>query len=132
VSENVELVRRIYEEHLLDGDPERFAALVTDDVEYVNPPDAVEPGVRRGVADVAEALRNASEFFSSYRFELHELFNAGDFVVASVSCYARSRGSETEIFQEEVHTWTLRGGRIARFEWGRDLRAALEAVGLRA
>ncbi len=132
VSENVELVRRIYEEHLLDGDPERFAALVTDDVEYVNPPDAVEPGVRRGVADVAEALRNTSEFFSSSRYELHELFSAGDLVVASVSFYARSRGSETEIFQEEAHTWTLRSGRIARFEWGRDLRAALEAVGLRA
>jgi hypothetical protein len=29
-----------------------------------------------------------------------------------------------------VHTWTLRDGRITRFEWGRDLKKALEAAGL--
>jgi ketosteroid isomerase-like protein len=129
--ENVELVRRIYEDGLLDRDPERVVhEFATLDVEYVNPPEAVEPGIRRGPAEVAEALRNSSELFDSSRHELHELFDRGDAVVAAVSFRTRSRRSEIELVQQEAHTWTLRDGRIARFEWGRDLDAALDAAGL--
>ncbi|HEY8640584.1 MAG TPA: nuclear transport factor 2 family protein [Solirubrobacterales bacterium] len=128
--ENAEIVRRIYEQGLLDQHPEQLAALVTPDVEYVNPPEALEPGIRRGRTELARALRNVSEPFDSYRYEFHELFKAGDAVVASVSCHARSFGSETELVQEEAHTWTLRDGKIVRFEWGRDLGTALEAAGL--
>jgi hypothetical protein len=71
-----------------------------------------------------------SEFFDSSRHELHELFDGGDSVVAAVTFCTRGRGSDREIVHDEAHTWTLRDGRIARFEWGRDLGAALEA-GLR-
>jgi ketosteroid isomerase-like protein len=130
--ENVELVQRIYAEDLLNGTPERFLAVAAQEVEYVNPPEAVDPGVRRGATEVARALRNLAESFDFLRHEVHELFDAGDAVVASVSCCTRSRGSAAEVIQAEVHTWTLRDGLVVRFEWGRDLAAALEAVGLRA
>jgi ketosteroid isomerase-like protein len=69
--------------------------------------------------------------FESRRHEVHELFDCGDAVVAAVSFSTRVRGSREELVQEEAHTWTFRDGRIVRFEWGRDLQAALEAVGLR-
>ena len=128
--ENVEIVRRIYAEGLIDQDPERLLELVTPDIVFVNPPEAVEPGIRRGRAEVAQAMRSAHESFDSYRHELRELFDCGDAVVTAVSFHARGRGSESEVVQEEVHTWTLRDGRLARFEWGRDLKTALEAVGL--
>lgn len=121
---NLEIVRRWYQ-----GD-NLMPLEVTPDVEYINPPEAIEPGVRRGRVEVAQALQSLSESFDTTRYELHKLFEARDTVVASVSFYARGRGSETEVVQEEVHTWTLRDGRVARFEWGRDLRAALEAAGL--
>jgi hypothetical protein len=52
-------------------------------------------------------------------------------VVAALTFYAGARGTEIAIVQKEAHTWTLRDGRIARFEWGRDLGTALEAAGLR-
>jgi hypothetical protein len=56
--QNVELVRRIYEDGLLDRDPERVVhEFATPDIEYVNPPEAVEPGTRRGPAEVVEALQ---------------------------------------------------------------------------
>jgi ketosteroid isomerase-like protein len=126
--ENVEIVRRIYEEGLIDRDPATVLEF-TPDVEYVNPPEAVEPGIRRGPAAVAQAMRGVSEAFESSRHELHELFDCGDTVVAAVSCIGRGRGSDREVIQNEAHTWTLRDGRIARFEWGRDLGAALEAAG---
>jgi ketosteroid isomerase-like protein len=130
--QNVELVRRIYEDGLFDRDPERVVhEFATPDIEYVNPPEAVEPGTRHGPAKVVEALRNSSELFDSSRHELHELFDRGDAVVAAVSFRTRSRRSRVELVQEEAHTWTLRDGRVVRFEWGRDLGAALEAVELR-
>jgi ketosteroid isomerase-like protein len=128
--ENMETVRRIYQDGLLAHGRDQILALATPDVEYVNPPEAVDPGVRRGTAEVARAFRNLSESFDSFRHELHELFDAGDSVVASVSFCTRSGGSETEVTQQEAHTWTFQAGRIARFEWGRNLDRALEAAGL--
>jgi ketosteroid isomerase-like protein len=126
--ENVEIVRRIYEQEMFGQDPGRLLDLATPDIEYVNPPDAIEPGVRRGPTEVARAVKSAHEFFDSPRYELNEPFDYGDTVVAALTFYARAGGAENEIVQQEAHTWTLRDGRIARFEWGRDLGTALEAL----
>ena len=127
----MELVRRIYTEGLIYRDPEGLVdELGTPDIEYVNPPYAVEPGIRRGPTEVARALRRAHELFAAPRYVIKELFDGGDTVVAALSFYAHGRGSESEAVQEEMHTWTLRDGRVARFEWGRDREKALEAAGL--
>jgi ketosteroid isomerase-like protein len=128
--ENVEIVRRIYGEGLIDRDPKRFVDdFATPDIEYVNPPEAVDPGVRRGRAEVNLALRRARQSSPSYRHELHELFDLGDTVVAAVSRHT-GPASSSEI-QEEGHTWTLRDGKVVRFERGLNLEAALEAARLR-
>jgi ketosteroid isomerase-like protein len=127
--ENVELVRRIYYEGLFDGDPARLLGLMGPDVEYVNPPEAVDPGVRRGREEVAKALAALRDFEWTSN-DLHELFDADDTVVARVTFQARGRASDQPLAQEEAHTWTIRDGRIVRLEWGRDLSAALEAAGL--
>lgn len=128
--ENLDVVRRIYADGLIDQDPEWLLDLATPDIEYVNPPNAVEPGVRRGPAEVVRAMRGFAQPWRDSRHELHELFDCGDAVVAGVTWYTRSHGSEMELTQDEAHTWTLRAGRIARFEWGQDLARALQAAGL--
>jgi ketosteroid isomerase-like protein len=128
---NVEIVRRIYDDGLIDQDPDWLMELATPDIEYVNPPYAVEPGVRRGPAEVVRAMRAFGEVWESSRHELHELFDCGDIVVAAVSWHTYSRGGESPLVNEEAHSWSLREGRIARFEWGQDLGKALEAAGLR-
>lgn len=128
--ENVEIVRQIYRDGLIDRDPKRLVDhFATPDIEYVNPPEAVDPGIRRGRAEVRLALRRARQSSPSYRHELRELFDRGDTVVAAVSRHA-GRPSSSEI-QEEAHTWTFRDGKVVRFERGGDLEAALEAAGLR-
>ena len=129
--ENVEIVRHIYKSGLFDRDPEELLELATPDVEYVNPPYAVEPGVRYGLVAVAQAMRRFAEVWEKSRHELRELYDCGDTVVAAVNWPIRNRGSEMELVNEEAHTWTLREGRIARFEWGQDLDSALEAAGFR-
>lgn len=127
--DNLELVRRIYEERLFDREPDRLVEqLAAADVQFVNPPEAVEPGIRYGRAAVARAIRAGHEGFSTSLHELRELHDCGQAVVAAVSFRARNRGSDWEIFQDEVHTWTLRDGEIVRFEWGRDLGSALAAA----
>ena len=50
-------------------------------------------------------------------------------MVAAVSRHT-GRPSSSEI-QEEGHTWTLRDGKVVRFERGLNLEAALEAARLR-
>jgi hypothetical protein len=78
---NVELVRRIYSDGLFDRDPARIVhEFATPDIEYSNPPEAVEPGLRRGRAQVAQALRSSSELFNWSRHEVHELFDCEDAV----------------------------------------------------
>ena len=51
--ENVEIVRHLYVSGMMDRDPEELLQLATSDIEYVNPPYAVEPGVHRGLVAVA-------------------------------------------------------------------------------
>jgi ketosteroid isomerase-like protein len=127
--ENVEIVRRIYDEGLIDRDPKRFVhQFAAPEIEYVNPPEAVDPGIRRGRAEVILALRRARQSSASYRHELRELFELGDTVVAAVSRHAGSPSSSK--IQEEAHTWTFREGKVVRFERGPNLKDALEAAGL--
>jgi ketosteroid isomerase-like protein len=128
---NVDLIRRLYDSGGFDRGPEEVLSLATDDIEYVNPSYAVEPGTRHGVVAVGQALRGFAEVWEESWHQLHELFDCGDAVVASVTWHTRSRGSHAELIQEEAHTWTLRDGRISRFEWGQDLAKALEAARLR-
>src|SRR6476620_10903051 len=66
---NVEIVRRFYDEGLIDRDPEAIVESATPDVEYVNPPYAVEPGVRRGPVAVARAMRGFSEVWEEAQQE---------------------------------------------------------------
>jgi len=131
---NVEIVRRIYTERLIDRDPKRLVDhFATPDIEYVDSPDDVDPGNRRGRTEVMLALRRARQSFSEYQHELHQLFDVGgDTVVAAVSFHATARrGSKSEVIQkEEAHIWTLRDGKVVRFENGRNLKDALEAAGL--
>jgi ketosteroid isomerase-like protein len=127
--QNVEVVRHVYESGLIDRDPAELMELATPEIEYVNPPYAVEPGVRRGIGPVAQAMRRFAEVWEESHHELRELYDCGDVVVAAVSWHTRSRGSERELVNQEAHTWTFHASKIARFEWGQDLAHALEAAG---
>jgi ketosteroid isomerase-like protein len=132
--ENVEILRRTYTQGLIDHDPKRLVDhFATPDIEYVDPPDDVDPGSRGGRTQVMLALWRARQSFSKYQHELQELFDAGDIVVAAVSFQgtALHRSKREVIQKKEAHVWTFRDGKIVRFENGRNLKEALEAAGLR-
>jgi ketosteroid isomerase-like protein len=122
--ENVELVRRIHER--LD-DQNWTSDLIADDIEYVNPPYAVEPGVRYG----RESFKIVRETYEDFRFEVDRFVDGGDVVVALGRYSASGRASGVSVTGDHGYVWTVRDGRAVRFEWFQSHREALEAAGIR-
>jgi len=120
--ENVELVRALYESLAANGTIDDF---VTDDFEYVNPPDAVEPGTRAGHASYRAVL----EIYPDFHVEPERFFDLGDEVL--VIGIARGTGaSGVELRSRFGFLWTIRDGRAVRFEWFTNPDEALAAKGL--
>ena len=77
---NVEIVRAVYaawDREEFPGPPD----LLDPQIEYVNPPDAVEPGTRRGLEAFARAIAKTLEGWETWRMELEDLESHGDDVV---------------------------------------------------
>jgi ketosteroid isomerase-like protein len=96
-------------------------------VEYVNPPDAVEPGVRIGRRAFAE-IRSS---YDDVTVEPEEFIDtSGDEVVVIARVSGRGRTSGIEIEWRQGYIWTVRDGRGVRFEWFNRPEQALAAAGL--
>ena len=122
--ENVELVRRIYDAWERD---ESARAYIAEDVEYVNPGYAVEPGTRYGRKSFA-VVRDSYEYF---KLQIDELIDAGGDDVVVLARYSGSgRGSGVQVAGEHGYVWTVQEGLAVRFQWFRSHREALEAAGL--
>jgi len=120
--ENVEIVEAI---HRLWNARESTDDLIDGELEYVNPPDAVETGTRHGRG----ALGRVLEIYPDFRFEVRRIVDAGDEVVA-VGVVHGTSPSGISIEAPQGYVWTIRDGRAVRFRWFRDPAEALEAVGL--
>jgi ketosteroid isomerase-like protein len=122
--QNVELVRSIYAAWL-QGESAR--SMIDPEVEYVNPPDAVESGTRRG----RRAFAGIRDAYDDVRIEPEELIDAGgDEVVVIARVTGKGRGSGVEIDWRQGYVWTIRGGKAVRFRWFNDPEQALDAAGL--
>jgi ketosteroid isomerase-like protein len=120
--ENVELVRSIYGAWA-EGRSAR--AFIAEDVEYVNPHDAIESGVRRG----RKSFARIREAYDDVRVVPERYVEAGDEdVVVIARLEVGTRGLNTETTQGYV--WTVRDGQAVRFRWFNDPAEAFAAVGL--
>jgi ketosteroid isomerase-like protein len=123
-TENVDLVRRIYEAWDREESARDFIA---SDVEYVNPSYAVEPGVRQGRA----SFRVVRETYQDFRLAIERYVDAGDEDVVVLARYTASgRGSGVQLEGEHGYVWTIRDGLAVRFRWFQSHREAFEAAGL--
>jgi ketosteroid isomerase-like protein len=130
--ENVEIVRRV-----IDAWNRRdIDTLISDadpGIEYVNLPRAVEPGTRRGVAEVSAVWRAQWETLDG-RFEVDRFFDHGDEIITLGRLSGRIPGSDARIDDRFLGSWKIRNGKIIRFEalsFGRtEVQTALEAAGL--
>ena len=130
--ENVEIVRRAYQVlnaggtlgDLMDG----MTPLLDPQVEWVNPPDALERGTRAGLDGWRVALANLrAGLGDEVRLEVQELVEGGDAVFATGKAHVSGTSSGVEAVGPTWGAiWTLIGGRIRRYDWSWD------PVGMRA
>lgn len=121
--ENVELVRRIHERW---GREESIRELVADDLEYVNPTYAVEPGTRIG----QDSFGSVRETYPNFVFHPQRYVDAGDDVVVLGRYTAAGGASGIELEGDHGYVWTVNDGIAVRFRWFQSHAEALEAAGV--
>jgi ketosteroid isomerase-like protein len=121
--ENVEVVRRIYEAWLQGRSSRDW---IDSDVEYVNPPDAVEGGTRRG----RKAFAGIRDAYDDVRIEPEQFIDAGGDVIVIARVRGKGRGSGVDIDWRQGYVWTIRNGKAVRVRWFNKPEQALEAAGM--
>ena len=121
--QNVELVRQIHERW---DRGESVRGLVADDLEYVNPSYAVEPGTRIG----RDAFGSVVETYPNFVFHRERYIDAGDDVVVLGRYTASGGASGVELEGDHGYVWTVRDGVAVRFQWFQSHAEALEAAGV--
>ena len=125
--ENLELVRRIYATWETGEVGESFLA---EDVEWINPADALEPGTRTGVEGFCAAMGSVFGVWEELRVEPDRLEEVGGRVLMIGQIRGRARrAGEIEVTQPHAHLWTFRGGKVWRFRWFSSGKQALQALG---
>jgi ketosteroid isomerase-like protein len=125
--ENVELVRRGFEDYLGTGEPpwEYFS----EEVEVYDH-DAPDQGAYRGHAGMKRWLEDWGAAWAEWSIAPEELLDAGDSVVVLIRMSTRGRGSGLEVDREDALVYGVAGGKIVRVDYYNDRKQALEGVGL--
>ncbi len=94
----------------------RVADWVDPQLEYVNPPQAIEGGTRHGLDGLATVAKNSREA-GIHRWEARDVAAEGDSVACRVRLYMVGASSGVETQRESSALATLRDGRITKLEW---------------
>jgi ketosteroid isomerase-like protein len=127
--ENVEALMLLLEQ-LFDArrvDPEHLA----EDVEWVNPPEAVEPGTRRGVDAFNRAIASVFDTWDDVRFDPERVIENGDDVIVLGMMHGHIHGPGMEVNSPHGEIWSFRDGLVTRMRWVNTYAEALEAAGVR-
>jgi ketosteroid isomerase-like protein len=139
--ENVELVMGL--QRAPDDD---FVQLIRDDEMWAQLADGVAPFVHAGAETTRPGLPGGKTYtgldgfreswldwlapWAEYRTEVEEAIDCGERVLLLQSSSGRLEGSAKEVKLAPAVVYTVRDGKIARFEPYADRAEALEAVGL--
>jgi uncharacterized protein len=124
--ENVEIVRLMIAAFVED-DYERLVELFDPQIEYDVSRTSPDSRVAHGHEEVAEVIEQWLATWDDHRLELVELIDAGDErVVALMRERGKMKGSDTWVEHQVGVLFTLRDGRITRYEEYQDKAGALE------
>jgi ketosteroid isomerase-like protein len=124
-SDNVDLIRSIYAAWLAGTSARGF---IDPEIEYVNPPDAVESGTRRGPASFG-LIRDA---YDDVEVRPERFVETGDDVVVVATLTGVSREARIPVKRQQGYVWTVKDGKAVRFRWFNSAREALNAAGIEA
>jgi ketosteroid isomerase-like protein len=104
--------------------------LLAEDVEWVNPHDAVEPGTRTGPEGFNGAIDSVFATWDDVRFDVERVIGNGDNVVALGLLRGHVHAAGMEVDSPHGQVWTFRDGQVLRMQWFNTHREALDAAGL--
>lgn len=128
--ENVEVARRVYEA-FNRGDLDAMVADIAPDAEYVST--GTIPGFAgayRGHEGLRRFLSWFREEFDEPHIEVHEIIEAGDRLLVSLTMRGRGKQSGADVSWHVWHVVTVRDGRFVRGQGFTSSAEALQAVGL--
>jgi ketosteroid isomerase-like protein len=123
--ENVVLVRRLLK-RFIAGEV-LWDAL--DEAVEIHDHDILDAGEYRGHVGVRRWVEDWGAGVPVVSFDLQELIDAGDMVVAVILLKARGRDSSVDVERQDAIVYQLRNGRVTRFDYYNSRQQALEAAG---
>ncbi len=132
--ENVELIRRALDVFNRVGASGDLTALVQVQREFADPAIEYTPvveGMRiRGHEDLHDYWQRWFEPWNEIRWDIEEVIDAGEQVLAAFTIVARGKGSGMEITQRSFLVCDVRDGKVWRAREFLHREQALEAAGL--
>jgi ketosteroid isomerase-like protein len=129
LQENVEVVERAWQA-FNRGDLDAFTADVAEDVEFEEDPTFPEAGVFRGREEVVAYIRGFQEQMRDHHFEVEEVRDLGDKVLALLHETARGASSGIGVDQRPAFLYEFKEARITRVRAYLRRSEALKAMGL--
>ena len=131
--ENVEIVRGIYDAVTRRDDVtpyEVYAEAIVWDLSNTQRALLLTKPVYQGHEGVRQFWREGLSVFGEIDFEVEELLDAGDQVLAVIREREVGRASGAPVETTHLAVWTLASGKVTRMQVFEDRRQALAAAGL--
>ena len=126
--ENVEIVKTFYQRYFETGEVPWDIVDAAVELRDHDAPD--QTGVYRGHAGIGRWLDDWNAAWAESSFELEELIDAGDHVVAVVRMRTKGLGSGVELDRQDAVVYRCRNDKILRVDYYNNKEQALEAAGL--
>jgi ketosteroid isomerase-like protein len=134
---NVEIVEGLFaasasmdKQALLALLPELIAQTCHTEIEWVEHPDLADSVVHRGHEGVRQSWERWLEQWDEYGFEAERFIDCGDDVLVITREHGRGQASGASASASIYNAFTIREGKIARYQEFYNEQAALKAVGL--
>jgi ketosteroid isomerase-like protein len=127
--ENVQIVHRLVGAWN-EGKVDMFLDYFDRDCEVTFRPEVPEPGPFRGHAELRQWVEGFMAAWHSHHAKVVATHVARDTVVASLHLAGRGGGSGVEMEETDAHLFTIRKGRVVRWQNFAEHSEALEAAGL--
>jgi ketosteroid isomerase-like protein len=125
---DVDVVRELLD-RVNSGDRERLYELISEDfVSEVPPSLSAEPDVYRGHDGVRRYFEGFEGMIDDVRFDVVELHEVGDQVIADLVLKGRGAASGIEVEMRAVVVHWIEGGKVSRMQPYPDLETAREAL----
>jgi ketosteroid isomerase-like protein len=130
--ENVEIVRRVFEEFNRRGPPDDtvLEELADPSIEFTSRLTSVEGSTYRGLDGLRRYYEDLADAFQEWRNDMNEMTDVGQNTVLVDATFRATGKSGVAVELQSFIAWVLSDGKVARVYAYPSRREALEAAGL--